>query len=60
MANSIKLELAKNKLRLEYFKSRAGNQPSKINEKWVEIYQDRVKKLERQLTKTKTLATHQA
>lgn len=52
MANSIKLELQKNRLRLEFYKARSTQQPSQINAKWVEIYADRVKRLERQLQKS--------
>lgn len=51
MATSTKLELEQQKLRLEYYKARAQQQPNHIHLKWVEIYTDRVKKLERQLTK---------
>ena len=56
MANSIKLELEKNKLRLDFYKARNQQQPSQIHAKWVEIYADRVKRLERQLSKVKRSA----
>jgi hypothetical protein len=57
MANSIKLDLEKNKLRLEFYKARNQQQPSPLHSKWVEIYSDRVKKLERQLTKAQRAAS---
>ncbi|MBI3555536.1 MAG: hypothetical protein HY074_04665 [Deltaproteobacteria bacterium] len=56
MATHIRLELEKNKLRLEFFKVRTEQQPNAINKKWVEIYADRVKKLERQLTRAQNRA----
>ncbi len=59
MANSIKLDLEKNKLRLEFYKVRSEQQPNQIHKKWVEIYADRVKKLERQLTRAQSKAQHQ-
>lgn len=57
--NSIKLELNQNKLRLEYYKSRNDQKPNHIDKKWVEIYADRVKKLERQLLKAQSKAATQ-
>jgi hypothetical protein len=59
MANSIRLELEKNKLRLEYYKVRNDQQPNQIHRKWVDIYADRVKRLERQLTKIQSKAQQQ-
>jgi hypothetical protein len=60
MANSIRLELEQNKLRLEFYKARVEQQPNHIHKKWVEIYADRVKKLERQLQRSghKAAAAH--
>ena len=60
MGNSIKLELEKNKLRLEYYRSKSEQQPNHIHKKWIEIYADRVKKLERQLTKVQSKNPHAA
>lgn len=56
MATSIKLELQKNQLKLEYFKARHTQKPNELDKKWVEIYSDRVKKLERQLLKAQAKA----
>ena len=54
MANSIRLELEKNKIRLEFYKARSEQQPNQIHKKWVEIYADRVKRLERQLSRAQS------
>lgn len=56
MDKSVKTELEKNKLRLEFYKIRNTQQPNQIHGKWVEIYSDRVKKLERQLARVQTRA----
>ncbi len=56
MVNQIRIELEKNKLRLEFFKVRSDQQPHAINKKWVEIYADRVKKLERRLSRVQSRA----
>lgn len=51
MATKIKIELEQNKLHLEFYKARNAQVPNTIYAKWVEIYADRVKMLEKQLAK---------
>lgn len=51
---SIKLELKQSQARLDYHKLRSEKQPNHIDMKWVEIYSERVKKLERQLLRAQS------
>lgn len=56
MVTKIKVELEQNKKNFEFYKARNEQTPSQIYSKWVEIYADRVKHLERQLVKLEKLA----
>jgi len=51
MANSTQFELERTKSRLAYYKLQQEQKPSAIHKKWLEIYQERIRKLERQAQK---------
>jgi hypothetical protein len=54
MSKTILFDLELNKKKLEYYqslKSKAGTEKSKIINKWIEIYSERVAKLERQVSR---------
>jgi hypothetical protein len=51
MSKTILFDLEHNKKKLEYYqalKARSGSEKSKILNKWIEIYSERVQKLDRQ------------
>jgi hypothetical protein len=52
----LEIEIERNRSRLEFFKSRHLEKPSRIHFKWIEIYEERVKRLERQFNKAKNRA----
>jgi hypothetical protein len=54
MSKTILFDLEHNKKKLEYYqslKAKAGTEKSKIINKWIEIYSERVAKLDRQVTR---------
>jgi hypothetical protein len=54
MNKAILFDLELNKKKLEYYqqlKSKSGAEKSKILNKWIEIYSERVQKLERQASR---------
>jgi hypothetical protein len=54
MSKAILFDLEQNKKKLEYYqqlKAKSGSERSKILNKWIEIYGDRVQKLERQVSR---------
>jgi len=54
MSRAILFDLEHNKSKLDYYqslKARSGSEKSKILNKWIEIYSERVQKLERQVTR---------
>jgi hypothetical protein len=54
MNKTILFELEHNKKKLEYYvalKARSGTERSKILNKWIEIYSERVQKLDRQASR---------
>ena len=65
MSQSVLLDLEHNKKRLEYYQQlkakddseKTGSYESVLN-KWIEIYDDRIRKLEKQAVKTGMPANH--
>jgi hypothetical protein len=54
MSKTILFDLDHNKKKLEYYqalKARSGSEKSKILNKWIEIYSERVQKLDRQASR---------
>jgi hypothetical protein len=54
MSKAILFDLDLNKKKLEYYqalKAKSGSEKSKILNKWIEIYSERVQKLERQVSR---------
>jgi hypothetical protein len=54
MSKTILFDLDLNKKKLEYYqqlKAKSGSEKSKILNKWIEIYSERVQKLERQVSR---------